>query len=199
MSNLQRSQFVLPNDQPVTALDASSAFKALTTQQQLYAHYIGRASYFGGLAVLVQTSPESPQIYRLLQRLNTAEPTADLKAKALAAGVSEDDFKAYLVYASGVYANMGNYKGFGDSKIIPNLSAEAFESLVKASKAHADDAGAVGAIWSDCKERMFSLTERQAQLGLADKGVTTYHSDNVSQEDSDKANREEKERNKPRK
>ena len=45
--------------------------------------------------------------------------------------VTDEDFKSFLVYGSGVYANMGNYKGFGDTKIVPDLLPENFESIVK--------------------------------------------------------------------
>lgn len=36
--------------------------------------------------------------------------------------------------ALGIYTNMGNYKGFGDSKIVPNITAETFDKIVKSSK-----------------------------------------------------------------
>ena len=39
------------------------------------------------------------------------------------------------IYKLGFYANMGNYKGFGDSKFVPNLDEKSFEKLVMASEA----------------------------------------------------------------
>ena len=67
------SHYTLPNDQPVVTLDASDAFGGLTERERLYAHYLSRASYYGSLIVLVQTSPEAPHIFRLLHRINTAQ------------------------------------------------------------------------------------------------------------------------------
>ena len=59
-----RAQFVFPDDQPLVVLDASSAWDHLTPSEQLYSHYLSRASWWGGLVVLLQTSPESPDIFR---------------------------------------------------------------------------------------------------------------------------------------
>jgi len=111
-----------------------SAFQALDSREQFYSHHLSRASFYGGLIVLLQTSPESVTLFRMLQKVNLAkESVQKLKEEALKEGVEERDFQAYLVYCSGVFANMGNYKGFGDSKIVPNLLPGKFEAIVKAS------------------------------------------------------------------
>ena len=57
---------------------------------------------YGGLIVLYQTSPESPDIFRIVHALNTAETTEALKTKALAAGLTEQEFMAYMVYCAGL-------------------------------------------------------------------------------------------------
>ena len=54
-----------------------------------------------------------------------------LKEAVASAGVTDEEFSAYLIYCSGFYGNMGNYKGFGDSKFIPNLSVQQFGKIVK--------------------------------------------------------------------
>ena len=59
-----RAQFVFPDDQPLVRLDASTAWDQLTGSEQLYSHYLSQASWWGGLIVLLQTSPESPEIFR---------------------------------------------------------------------------------------------------------------------------------------
>ena len=63
-SSSARAQFVFPDDQPLTRLDASTAWTHLTPSEQLYSHYLSKASWWGGLVVLLQTSPESPDIFR---------------------------------------------------------------------------------------------------------------------------------------
>uniref|UniRef100_A0A4W6F0T8 Dipeptidyl peptidase 3 n=1 Tax=Lates calcarifer TaxID=8187 RepID=A0A4W6F0T8_LATCA len=115
------SQYYLPNDIGVSALDCGEAFRLLSPQEKMYAHYLSRAAWYGGLAVLLQTSPESANIFVLLQRIFRKQTPSQLAQVATAAGLSSEDYQAFLVYAAGLYANMGNYKSFGDTKFIPNL------------------------------------------------------------------------------
>jgi dipeptidyl-peptidase-3 len=78
---------------------------------------------------------ESPQIFRLIHRINLAQTPEDLRKSQIAAGFSEDDVDAFFIFCSGVYTNMGNYKSFGDSKFVPDLKPETFEDFIKKSKA----------------------------------------------------------------
>ena len=61
--------------------------------------------------------------------------------------------------------------------------------MVKASKAWADDQATMEELWAAVKGPMFSLSDREKQLGLGLKGVTTYFTPNCTNEDSDKINR----------
>ncbi len=87
------------------------------------------------------------------------------------------------------HGNMGNYRGFGDSKIIPNLPPAQLEALVKASQAFKDDPDEMGKIWQSIKDSLYTLTTRQKQLGLGDKGITTYFSDNCDSSDAETVGR----------
>jgi len=180
----QRAQFILPDDQPLVRLEVKQAFSALTTSESLYSHYLSRAAWYGGLIVLYQTSPESPDIFKLVHSINVAESTESLKEKALAAGVTEQEFSAYMVYCAGFYADSGNYKGFGDSKFVPNLDESSFEKLVMASAACAANPG-LKDIWSRVVGPMYSLSDKEKQLGLGEKGITKYFSCNCDNTDSD--------------
>lgn len=80
---------------------------------------------------------------------------------------------------------MGNYKGFGDSKILPDLSEEKLEALVKITKAYQEDPDQLGKLYESVKKGIFSLTDREKMLGFKDAGITTYFSSNCTQDDAD--------------
>uniref|UniRef100_A0A665U9H9 Dipeptidyl peptidase 3 n=1 Tax=Echeneis naucrates TaxID=173247 RepID=A0A665U9H9_ECHNA len=181
------SQYYLPNDIGISALDCGEAFRLLSPQEKMYAHYLSRAAWYGGLAVLLQTSPESANIYVLLQRLFRKQTPSQLAQVATAAGLSSEEYQAFLVYAAGLYANMGNYKSFGDTKFIPNLPKDKLKALVWASQAFQEQPAEMEALWESCSCRLYSLEDKQKQLGLGDKGITTYFSGNCCLEDAELA------------
>eukprot|EP00127_Corallochytrium_limacisporum_P000695 Clim_evm14s23 gene=Clim_evmTU14s23 len=184
-ADIDLSQFTIPNDVPVSLLDCEAAFKDLTDKEKAYAHYISEASWAGGLIVLLQTSPEAPGIFLLLQALFHGDDIAALDAVCTSAGLTEDETNAIYTYAASFYSNTGNYKGFGDTKFIPNLSVDKFEAVVKKSSAYKADEKRVSALWDAIKDPLYSLKPRQQQLGLgAGNGLTTYWSSNCEKDDA---------------
>jgi len=145
--------------------------------------------------VLLQTSQESPDIFRFIHRINTKQEVDTMKKAALNAGLTEQEVTAYLVYCCGFYGNMGNYKGFGDSKFVPNLEKDRLELLMKSTKAYQDNPGEMDKLWSMVKGPLYSLTDQQKQLGLGQKGITKYFTPNCEQTDSELVNRFMKKKN----
>lgn len=95
--------------------------------------------------------------------------------------------KAFLVYTCGFFANSGNYK-MGDTKIVPNLDAATFETIVRSSRAFAKSSAHIGQLWNKVKGPLFLLSATTVSLGLGDHGITTYFSDNCTKEDADLVN-----------
>uniref|UniRef100_A0A8C3PCU7 Dipeptidyl peptidase 3 n=1 Tax=Chrysemys picta bellii TaxID=8478 RepID=A0A8C3PCU7_CHRPI len=183
-SKMVDSQYVLPNDVGLALLDCSEAFRLLLRGERLYAHYLSRACWYGGLVVLLQTSPEAPAIYVLLSRLFRAQDPDQLGELARSTGLTDQEYQAFLVYAAGVFSNMGNYKSFGDTKFVPNLPKDKLRRLIWQSQAFQEQPEEMKLLWDRCGELMFSLDAQQRQLGLREKGTTTYFSGNCCLEDA---------------
>jgi len=91
------SQYIISREIDINLLDCRTAFSGLTEKEKLYAHYLCRASWDGALICLLQTSPESPGIFLLLQELFHAESVQELKERALLSenGPSQEEFEVF--------------------------------------------------------------------------------------------------------
>eukprot|EP00794_Sanderia_malayensis_P020439 gene20439-22454_t len=182
---MSTSNFVLHNDTPVYVLECKPAFDALDDKEKKYAHYLSRAAYTGGLIVLLQTSSESAAIFMLLQKLFAEQSIKSLKEAAQKADrrITDDDFQAFLVYAAGLYTNMGNYKSFGDTKFIPGIKKDKLKTIIWQSEAFKDHSVLMEPLWGECCNAIYNVESRFCELGMEDKGISTYYSSNCKKED----------------
>ncbi|KAK6058892.1 peptidase family M49 [Cooperia oncophora] len=193
-AEIDRSLHILPNESPVCVLDCVDAFNALTKKEKEYAHHLSKASYDGGLAVFLQVSPESAGLFVTFYRMFRAESIEELKEKALQCGFTEEEWDGFLVYVAGFYFNNGNYRGFGDTKIVPAVDVAKIDALVQLSLAQETSPSFIST-WEKVKPLITSLEESQLRLGFGNEGVTCYHSENVTREDATKVDRYFKARN----
>ncbi|KIH46078.1 hypothetical protein ANCDUO_23871 [Ancylostoma duodenale] len=110
------------------------------------------------------------------------------KAKALKCGFTNEEWEGFLVYVAGFYYNNGNYRGFGDSKIIPNVTVEKVDALLRSSEA-GKSSPLFFSTWEAVKPLACSLESNQLHLGFGNQGVTCYHSENITKEDAVKIDR----------
>lgn len=135
-----------------------------------------RAAFLGTRITLRQVSPESEVIYRLILSLHR-DSQGDWNALAQKTGVSAENLRFFLEYATQFLGNCGNYKGFGDSKFIPRISQDAFKALSSSSPESS-------ALFDEANRTGGGIYETEAglmHLGYPEAGhMTTYYPDSKS-------------------
>jgi dipeptidyl-peptidase III len=148
-------------DRPPTVvrLDAAKSFDALDEKLKHYTHHISRAAFNGVRIILRQVSPESEAIYDMILSLHHScgGEWAKLKEQA---GLTDREIQLFLEYAAQFLGNNGNYRGFGDTKIIPRLSFNRFAALA--------------AVDPKAKRLFDSLGEKALYLDLAQPKLANF-------------------------
>ena len=164
-------RFVLPLDTPICKLECKTAFESLTNAEKQYLFWLSKASNDGALICPLQTSIESPAIVAMLFLL-FSDPDFE-QALGSTVEVSKTEVEAFLMYSAGVLSNLGNYKSFGDTKILPGLTLNSFETLIKMSKSFDN----ISNIWLYVQKQIYEFAEEKFQLSY---GNTTYLSHNCT-------------------
>ena len=70
--------------------------------------------------------------------------------------------------------------GFGDTKILPRLTQEEFERILRHTAAYKEEKEGMDRLWDHCGCRVFSHEVVELRLGMEKSGVTTYYSENMT-------------------
>jgi dipeptidyl-peptidase-3 len=114
----------------VQNLEMKEPWKLLSEKERNYAYFLTKASWAGAKMVFHQISYESPPIFLLFQAYFQQKDLLRLEEAAAKNGVTQQEFKQFMAYAGGFYANMSNYHSFGALKFTPECSPETFLNVL---------------------------------------------------------------------
>jgi len=158
----------------------------LSGNEKLYAYYLSRASWEGSKICYFQRSYEAPALLVLLKLLYSSQPLPDLKEKAMAGGeIDESNWRQMLAYSASVFQNCGNYKSFGDTKFVPELSPEKFKAILKSSIAYQNYQGVMESIWEKTEKEVYTEVEPYYQIAFPNKnGCSSYYSGDINEDEA---------------
>mmetsp|Transcript_14278 Transcript_14278/g.17970 ORF Transcript_14278/g.17970 Transcript_14278/m.17970 type:complete len:209 (-) Transcript_14278:1518-2144(-) len=143
-----------------------------------------RASWEGSKICWFQRCYEGPALFVLL-KLVFSKGIAAAKAKAVAAGLPEEQWTQFMAYAAAVFNNCGNFRSFGDTKFVPELPLDSFEKILRSCDSYASHQDVIEDCWSRISREVYSEQDPHQHIGFPDKnGVTSYYSANVTSEDA---------------
>ncbi|KAG8859362.1 hypothetical protein FRB96_004577 [Tulasnella sp. 330] len=161
-AQLAQGRFLADVDPPICSMEVAKAFQLLTTQEKLYAHYIGQASWAGARIIQGQWTPYAQRLYDLLILVFSKadkKTITDLNALQKKAGLENEEWKDFTQYSAQVLSNLVNYKSFGFSKFVPRVSKDKFALVVE----HSENKAAASDLWGQLSEHIYSL-EPEASL-----------------------------------
>lgn len=87
-----------------------------------------------------------------------------------------------LAYSAAVFQNCGNYKAFGDSKFVPEISPEKLKAVVRASEAYETHSEIIDKILELIEKEMYAEEDPYKMIGFRDaNGTTSYYTSNITQ------------------
>lgn len=149
---------------------------------------MSQASWAGAKMVFHQISYESPALFIIFQAYFQERDFFKLEDAANQKGVSSEDFKKFICFIGGFYANMSNYHNFGATKFIPEISRQTFKQILLSNPLYHDNTACykevIDELYPQVEEEIFNIQKPYTQLNFPDEGgVTGYFSRNMTKAD----------------
>ncbi|KAF2121001.1 peptidase family M49-domain-containing protein [Lophiotrema nucula] len=109
-------------DPPVFRLYVAESFNLLSDHEKYYAHLLSRI-----------VSPELETLFEIFTLLRR-QCECEWEQLANATGTEEHVLTRFLEFAAAFLDSLGNYRGHGDSKILPRLTREEFRQICSYSR-----------------------------------------------------------------
>jgi dipeptidyl-peptidase-3 len=110
----------------------------------------------------------------------------ELKAKAIEAGVTEDQYDNFMGYAAGFYANLSNYYNFGGKKFVPDSDSETFKKIFTSNPLYQTSETyktTYDEVYPLIEAEIFSLDSKWLQINFLEEGASAYYSSNMKKDE----------------
>lgn len=163
------AEYTLQEKLTFVSLDTKEAWNTLSKEEKLYCYYISKACWAGYLAVPEQVSIESPQLLKLFTDMFKRNTINELFVFCANKKITKEEYQQFLNYVATFFGNGGNYKGFGDTKFLPNLSKKKFLTIVRSSKVS-------NTVYNldQLVDQLYSTDPSHLSLGFYPNGVSRY-------------------------
>lgn len=135
---------------------------------------MARASWLGSRVSWFQRSAESPALLVVLHKLfQNGVP----KLKETCSFLTDDELNQLLAYSAGVFNNCGNFKSFGDTKFVPELSPTRMRQVIESYN--------LQEIWEKIEKEVYCEEDPVQRIAFRDdNGQTSYYTSNVTSKDA---------------
>ena len=165
----------------IRPLDYAKSFEQLTEKEKMYAYYLNKACWAGIPISLFQISYESPALFIIFQSFfSSFEDSNKIEEEILTnKDISQNDYDLFIFYVVNFYSYYGNYYSFGHSKVMPKLSIDKFELILKQSSKYES----FSEIWNTIKNLIYKpsmLLPKTSSKYTSEDIVGTYYLNGIT-------------------
>ena len=171
--------YTTPDKLNLAVLDAKSSFTQLNDKEKQYTYWMYKAAWSMSKIIAQQVSPESLPLLDLFTNIFTNRSVTKFKTRCKEFNFTDKNIEDFLNYTALLFLNNGNYRSFGDSKIVPRLDKNVMRNMIKvACTEQLND-------YNKVENAMYSLKDHEKLLGFPPKGTTGYYTDNLTETEID--------------